>query len=158
MGQLTKRQAIIIFCAIAGIILASYTIGRLMAVASGFPDLANFSAAEVYVYDESNFEEQCEPLSAEEQKGLKEALSAIRPIGLATDANSLPAQTGWPGEMFHLTLNDGSIITVKDAYQHILVGYISPPGRTRAWYTSDSSLALLGELYEKILTSHLDEP
>lgn len=58
--------------------------------------------------------------------------------------------------MFLLTLDDGRTVTVKDVYQHVLIGHVDPAGEARAWRAGDSSLASLHELYREILADRLD--
>ena len=126
MRVLTRRRLAITLYVVVAVLVAAYVTGRFMAISPGFPDPAGFSSAEIYVYDDDDFSGRTSPLSAEEEGTLRKALSAIRPIGPGVDARSLVSQARWPGEMFLLTLGDGRTITVKDVYQHVLIGVRRP--------------------------------
>lgn len=149
------RRGLAVLCVVAGAAALAYASGRFMAVVSGFPNLYGFSSAEVYVYDESSPEGRAEPLSATEEEGLREVLSTIRPVGSMVDADDLVSQTGWHGEMFLLTLDDGEVVAVKDAYQHVLVRRADRVSRTNAWRVSDSSLTALHSLYEEFVAGRM---
>ena len=149
------RRGLAALCVVAGAAALAYASGRLMAVSSGFPNLCGFSSAEVCVYDESSPEGRAEPLSATEEEDLREVLSTIRPVGPMVDAGDLVSQTGWHGEMFLLTLDDGEVVAVKDAYRHVLVRHADRVSRTSAWRASDSSLTALHSLYEELVAGRM---
>lgn len=152
-----KRRLVIALCLTAGIIALIYISSRILAVSSGFPNLPRFSLAEIYVYDERSPEGRIEPLSANEEEDLREVLFDIKPIGPAVDANDFDEYTGWHGEMFLLSFDDGQAFTVKDTNEHILIKCTSRISKTKAWRANDSSLQALHNLYEDILENHSQE-
>lgn len=81
MRALARRHVVLILCVIVAVLAVAYVAGRLLATSSGFPDVAGFSSAEIYVYDDDGFSGRTSPLSAEEEDALRKALSAIRPVG-----------------------------------------------------------------------------
>lgn len=152
---MSKRRASAIVCTIVVVIaIAVILSGKLLAAASGYPKLDEFSSAEIYVYDKVNFTERLEKLSVDEEGSLREALSNICPFGLRSNTDDLESQDGWIGNMFLLTMPEGDRLLVRDVYQHILINNIDFPEKSGAWLSSAHSLASLHGLYESMLVEH----
>ena len=153
MRKTIKKRLAIAAAAIAAAAIAIILSGRIMATSSGYPNPESFSSAEIYVYD-SDFNEHIERLSSDEEARLRNALFWIWPMGEKSDQSLIEPQAGWIGEMFLLTMPDGSKLRVKDTYQHILIENLTCPEKSGLWPSNSLSLTALHKVYEDMIKNY----